>query len=131
MTPNQEDVTKFLLINADLEKVVKALYQEVHFTTLDAGDIGNIFLYMGKEHAIEDNNDGKIAYRANFGLESDIKPQDIGMRLIKDQIGREMAGKMAPQKVKLLLDGLIGWRGYNPSPINIGQMDKAIELLLK
>lgn len=123
-----------------LEQIVADINANVSVTTLDPPSIVSILDYLGRKYsgAAEGSGftdlNGRIRYghELDFHIDAEIKPQDIGLRIVRLQIARDLAARrISARQVQLLMDGLIGWVSYNPDDAHKFRMNVAVDQYIR
>jgi len=124
-TPTLE---RLVQLKQSLDTFVAFIYQEVPIS-LDTGlnkyAMIRVTEYMGINFSEERPDSFEGYARATNGMLKDVDDYDIGYRLIKDQLGREL--QLLPDEKRILLDGVMGWLFYNPGTKHDGEMNKILK----
>ena len=104
-----------------LEQTVQNIYANVPITNLDAHSMVEVLRYLDRDFE-QPREHGQIYEPIKFfGLAGSVVSYDIGYKLIKDQLERDLV--LPGHQKRFLLDGVIGWLFYNPGTKHQEVMD--------
>lgn len=117
-------------LKKSIDDAVNEIYINVKFCRLDVFSMMDILLFLGENYTGELTKYG--FYDACYGKAKSLRDEDVGYRLLRDQVDRDLREEgMDEAERTLLLDGLMGWIFYNPGTVHKEEQDKAVLQYIK
>lgn len=113
---------QLMRLRDSLDVWVRSIYQTVPVNSLDGDTILKIMGYMCNEFSVR-TPDGYIP-PVFLRIPDGTMYEDIGYRLIKDQLERESL--LPPAEKRMLFDGVMGWLFYNPGTKHDEEMNRIL-----